>query len=802
MPHRRTVLKAVAGASLMSAASLGRVLGANDRVRVGLIGHGLIGTRHLLDFKAQPDVEIVGVSELSDARLEAAAAAAGNGPARYKDFRKLLDRQDLDAVVVSTPDHWHALMTILACAAGKDVYVEKPLTHVLREGEWMQQAAAAHKRVVQVGTQQRSGRHYARCAELVRAGHIGEVHSVRMSAYRNILPGFSKAIGDLLSAPDWDMWLGPAPFVPFDPGRCLYHFRWFWDYSGGQTTNLLAHHIDIVQWMMGKAPLRVSAMGARYELQGIGETPDVFEAILEYPGFLATWSSRELAAAGEDGLVFYGTRGTLTLSRAGFEIVPERAISPEDQIPRFSGPRPVAGGAYAPDHAVEGRRLRPGARPVRAPRPQLRRLREVARDAGLRPGEQPSQQRAVPSREHLDEARPHAAAGTSRSRTSSPTPRRRGFSPRNTAVPGTASCARRFPVREPRRGFLRVLGASALGLAALPRLVLGAERGYGIAFTSFAVRLQRGRDLIRGAGPIGLPAEALVELCHSFGADGCQLDIGQLDSTKPDYLDGLKRKLGEAGLFVELAVPGKVFEDESYFADVARVARGLGAARLRVALLHGRRYEDFGTLEAWRMFADHWRETLPRAKRALDQNRLEVGIENHKDWLADELVELIRSVDSPYLGACVDFGNNISLLEDPLDTVTRLAPYAMTTHLKDMALRPYEGGFELSEVPLGTGMCPLAKMIEVLRTARPKLPLCLEMITRDPLKVPYRDDGYWASFGGRDEARIAAFETRVLSRARKEPLPRVSGSSLEAMQAQEDENVRLSTAFARDTLHL
>ena len=309
---------------------------------MGLIGHGLIGTRHLLDFKAQPDVEIVAVCELSDARLEAAAAAAGNGPARYKDFRKLLDRPDVDAVVVSTPDHWHALMTILACAAGKDVYVEKPLTHVVREGEWMQQAAAAHKRVVQVGTQQRSGRHYQRCAGLVRDGHIGDVRSVRMASYRNILPGFSKPVGDPLSAADWDMWLGPAPFVPFDPARCLYHFRWFWDYSGGQTTNLLAHHIDIVQWMLDKAPLRVSAMGGRYSLQGIGETSDVFEALFEYPGFLATWSSRELAAAGEDGLAFYGTNGTLTLSRAGFEIVPERAISPEDQIPRFSGPRPVS----------------------------------------------------------------------------------------------------------------------------------------------------------------------------------------------------------------------------------------------------------------------------------------------------------------------------------------------------------------------------------------------------------------------------------------------------------------------------
>ncbi len=342
MPHRRTVLKAVAGAGLLSASSFERILGANDRVRVGLIGHGLIGKRHLLDFKAQPDVEIAAVCEVSDERLEEAAVAAGNAPTRYKDFRKLLERRDVDAVVVSTPDHWHALMTILACAAGKDVYVEKPLTHVLREGEWMQQAATAGKRVVQVGTQQRSGKHYERCAELVRGGHIGGVHSVRMAAYRNILPGFSQPIGRPLSPADWDMWLGPAPFVPFDPARCLYHFRWFWDYSGGQTTNLLAHHVDIVQWILRQAPMRVSAMGARYALQGIGETPDVFEAILEYPGFLATWSNRELAAAGEDGLVFYGTRGTLTLSRAGFEVVPERQISPEDQIPRFSGPRPAA----------------------------------------------------------------------------------------------------------------------------------------------------------------------------------------------------------------------------------------------------------------------------------------------------------------------------------------------------------------------------------------------------------------------------------------------------------------------------
>jgi predicted dehydrogenase len=334
------VLKTMAGAGLLTAASARRVLGANDRVRVGLIGNGLIGKRHLLDFQAQPDVEIVGVSELSDERLEEAASIAGSGALRHKDFRRMLDRSDVDAVVVSTPDHWHALMTILACAAGKDVYVEKPLTHTLREGEWMLRTASAHRRVVQSGTQQRSGRHYQRCLELVRGGHIGDVRSVKMAAHRNILPGFSEAVGKPLSAADWDMWLGPAPFVPFDPHRSLYHFRWFWDYSGGQTTNLLAHEIDVVQWYTGALPQRVTAMGGRLALKGIGETPDVFEAIFEYPGFLATWSQREVAASGGGGLEFHGTKGMLKINRAGFEIVPDKAISPEDQIPRFTATRP------------------------------------------------------------------------------------------------------------------------------------------------------------------------------------------------------------------------------------------------------------------------------------------------------------------------------------------------------------------------------------------------------------------------------------------------------------------------------
>jgi predicted dehydrogenase len=324
----------------LTAAAYRNVLGANQRVRVGFIGVGLIGKRHLVDFMAQPDVEVAAISEVYQPRLEDGVTTAGGKADRYKDFRKLLDRKDIDAVVVSTPDHWHALMTILACAAGKDVYVEKPLTHFAREGRWMIRAASYHKRVVQVGTQQRSGLHYQKCIDLIRSGHIGEVRNIRIGAFRNIMPGFMSPVGtERLSEQDWNMWLGPAPYVPFDDKRCIYHFRWFWDYSGGQTTNLLSHDLDIAQWAMNADPQLVSAMGARFSLKGIGETPDVFEALFRYPEFILNWSNREICAGTRGGLEFCGTKGTLVINRAGFEVFPDRLIPPDDQIPQFTGPR-------------------------------------------------------------------------------------------------------------------------------------------------------------------------------------------------------------------------------------------------------------------------------------------------------------------------------------------------------------------------------------------------------------------------------------------------------------------------------
>ena len=333
MADRRTFLKALAATGALGTRQASAA--PSDRVRVGMIGAGLIGIRHLLDFAAQPDVEVVAIAELSPTRLEAARRMAGGRPEGMGDFRRLLDRQDIDALVVSTPDHWHALMTVMACAAGKDVYVEKPLTHVAREGEWMLAAATAHRRIVQVGTQQRSGRHYQRAADLVRAGHIGDVRQVRIAATRNIVPGFTRPLDEPdLSPPAWDLFLGPAPFVPYDRRRALYHFRWFWDYSGGQTTNLLAHDLDVVHWITRAMPVRVAAFAQRRSLTGFGETPDAFEAIYEFPEFLLTWSSGEAAAGRPKALEICGTKGTLAITRRGFEIVPDRDIPADEQIPR------------------------------------------------------------------------------------------------------------------------------------------------------------------------------------------------------------------------------------------------------------------------------------------------------------------------------------------------------------------------------------------------------------------------------------------------------------------------------------
>jgi predicted dehydrogenase len=344
---RRTFVQGTAGVAALTATSYGHVLGANERIGVGFIGFGLIGKRHVLDFKEQKDAALVAVAETHRGRLAEAKETMGGHVEGYADFRKLLDNRDVHAVVVSTPDHWHALLTMLACAAGKDVYVEKPLTLFVREGRWMSDVAKKHNRVVQVGTQQRSGPHYQKARQLIQDGHLGKIVSVRMTAYRNIMPGFgSPADGPPPADLDWDMLLGPAPKRPYNPNRGIYHFRWFWDYSGGQMTNLGHHALDIVHWCLNTDPLAVTSAGGRFCLTDNGETPDTQDALIEYPGFTAVWSHREgsQGRAGASPTEFFGTKGSMTITRSGFAVTPDRKIPPENRVPQTGGAGHPVGG--------------------------------------------------------------------------------------------------------------------------------------------------------------------------------------------------------------------------------------------------------------------------------------------------------------------------------------------------------------------------------------------------------------------------------------------------------------------------
>jgi len=347
-----------------------------------------------------------------------------------------------------------------------------------------------------------------------------------------------------------------------------------------------------------------------------------------------------------------------------------------------------------------------------------------------------------------------------------------------------------------RRNFLSL---SAAALAAPTVFGKPSGRLFGIAWTSIPLRIGQARKVDPNKKP-PVPADDFIELCHSFGAGGAQMGFDQLATTDSDYLKSLRVMLEKRGMFLELGVSAKMLESEDAFAPVAAAAKELGVERLRIACLSGRRYETFAEMKTWQEFATHWKQVLRQSEPMLKKYKLQAGIENHKDWLADEQVEILKSVSSPYLGACVDFGNNLSLLEDSLEVARKLAPYVITTHLKDMAVKPYEDGFELSEVALGEGITPLKQIIEVLRKVRRDVPIVLEMITRDPLKVPYKTDKYWATYAERDNARVQKFERTVLSKPSAKPLPRITGLSSEQALAAENENIRRCVDYAKKHL--
>ena len=331
--HRRDFGKGVAAAGLLTALGARRVSGATERIGVGIIGCGNKGQSLWKNFLANPSVDPVAVCDVYQPFVDKGIELSGGRAKGVKDFRQLLDNKDVQAVIVATPDHWHALQTVAACRAGKDVYCEKPLSLFVSEGRAMVTAARKHQRVVQTGSQQRSGAHYAKAIDLIRKGEIGPVHKVTVGFTRNVLPGFRpKDLPVSSSNLDWDMWLGPAPKVAFDPFRCLYNFRWFWDYSGGQMTNFGAHHLDIVRWALGAAgPTGVAGFADRYAVKDGGETPDVQEVVYQFPGCVVTWSAREINRGARNfDIEFHGTKATLGMTRKGYKILREGKNASDD----------------------------------------------------------------------------------------------------------------------------------------------------------------------------------------------------------------------------------------------------------------------------------------------------------------------------------------------------------------------------------------------------------------------------------------------------------------------------------------
>jgi len=301
------------------------------------------------------------------------------------------------------------------------------------------------------------------------------------------------------------------------------------------------------------------------------------------------------------------------------------------------------------------------------------------------------------------------------------------------------------------------------------------------------------------ASPHTRSAYEFLEYCHGLGAAGIQI---ALDSEEPAYLETLKRRAAELDMYLEVIVNLPQKDDATGFEQQVVSARQAGAVCLRSACLNGRRYETFTSLDDWKSFVALSYQRIALAVPILEKYRLPLGLENHKDWTADEMVGLLEHHSSEFLGACLDTGNNISLLDVPMEVVEKLAPFAVTTHFKNMAVKDAPDGFLLSEVLLNQGVLDLTKVVKTIRTSRPHIRFNLEMITRDPLRVPCLTDQYWVTFPDRDGLYLARTLRFVHDHPPSEPLPHVSGMDQGTRQRQEEENVKQSLAFARDSLGL
>ncbi len=322
---RRAFLTRTAAASAVFAFPTiipARVFGANEQIRTGHIGvknQGLPNLKALM--KHAVAVCDVDSDVLAKAKLTAEEGTQHDIKA-FDDYRKLLDDKDIDAVVVTTPDHWHARITVDACEAGKDVYCEKPLSLTIAEGRAMVEAARKNKRVVQTGSQQRSDNRFRLACELIRSGRIGKVRRVQVG-----LPGVNfagPAVPNTVPPPelDYNFWLGPAPEKPYNPKHVHYNFRFFWDYSGGQMTNFGAHHLDIVQWALGRdesGPVFIKGT-ATFNPEKWYEVPMTSEVVYEYDDGVIVFCAQGMNTP--SGCTFEGEKGTIHVDRGKLTSTP------------------------------------------------------------------------------------------------------------------------------------------------------------------------------------------------------------------------------------------------------------------------------------------------------------------------------------------------------------------------------------------------------------------------------------------------------------------------------------------------
>ena len=308
---------------------------ASDQIRFGVIGCNGMGWSNMRSLLQMDQVECVALCDVDqsviDRRLKSVSELRDNTPDQYEDYRELLERQDIDAVVIGTPDHWHCKILIDALDAGKHVYVEKPLANSIGECQAMLDAATQSDKLIQVGQWQRSGTHYRDAIDFLHSGKLGNIRLVKTWAYQ----GWMKPVDVVAdSAPpegvNYEMWLGPAKKRAFNKNRFHFSFRWFWDYAGGLMTDWGVHEIDIALFAMGVvAPKSVMAAGGKLAYpDDASETPDTLQTVFEYDDFNMLWEHATGIDGGNygktEGIAFIGNNGTLVLNRQGWEVIPEK----------------------------------------------------------------------------------------------------------------------------------------------------------------------------------------------------------------------------------------------------------------------------------------------------------------------------------------------------------------------------------------------------------------------------------------------------------------------------------------------